>query len=214
MLLKFYMTPGSCSTGIHILLEELELPFEVTVLNLPAGDHRQPAYRVINPKGTIPALMLTDGRVLTEFQAIAYWLAAAHPKAGLLPQEPAQAAAAIEMMDYVVGTVHGHGYTRIFTTDQYLPEGLDEAERARWQEAVQAKGREIVGQAFTVIEARLNDDGHVAGPRFSVADAAFFYVAFWADKLGLSMPPRCTALYQRLRARPVVRRVLMEEGYR
>ena len=34
MPLHFYMTPGSCSTGIHILLEELELPFQVTVLNL------------------------------------------------------------------------------------------------------------------------------------------------------------------------------------
>jgi glutathione S-transferase len=214
MLLKFYMTPGSCSTGIHILLEELELPFEVTVLNLPAGDHRQPAYRVINPKGTIPALMLKDGRVLTEFQAIAYWLARAHPKAGLLPDDPVQAALAMEVMDHVVGTIHGQGYTRIFTTDQYLPEGVDEAGRPRWQEAVQARGREIVSQAFAVIEARLGDDGHVAGPRFSIADAAFFYVAFWADKIGLPMPERCNALYQRLRARPVVRRVLMEEGYR
>jgi len=37
MTLKFYMTPGSCSTGIHILLETLELPFEVWIINLPAG---------------------------------------------------------------------------------------------------------------------------------------------------------------------------------
>ena len=37
--MKFYMTPGSCSTGIHILLEELELVFEVYLVNLMAGDH-------------------------------------------------------------------------------------------------------------------------------------------------------------------------------
>ena len=48
----------------------------------------------------------------------------------------------------------------------------------------------------------------------SLADAALFYVFFWADRIGLSMPERCAALYQRIRARPVVRRVLMEEGYR
>ena len=44
MAMKFYMTPGSCSTGIHILLETLELPFEAWVLNLPAGDHLKPEY--------------------------------------------------------------------------------------------------------------------------------------------------------------------------
>ena len=56
MTLMFHMTPGACSTGIHILLEELELPFEATVLNLPAGDHRRPEYLALNPKGSIPAL--------------------------------------------------------------------------------------------------------------------------------------------------------------
>ena len=37
MALKFYMTPGSCSTGIHILLETLELPFEawISLSSLP-----------------------------------------------------------------------------------------------------------------------------------------------------------------------------------
>ena len=32
--MKFYMTPGSCSTGIHILLEEIDKPFEVYLVNL------------------------------------------------------------------------------------------------------------------------------------------------------------------------------------
>lgn len=33
MTMKFYMTPGSCSTGIHILLEECGLVFEAYVVN-------------------------------------------------------------------------------------------------------------------------------------------------------------------------------------
>lgn len=214
MTLKFYMTPGSCSTGIHILLEELELPFEVTIVNMPAGDHRRPDYLALNPKGTIPTLLLDEGRALTEFQAIAYWLARSYPRKRLLPEDPLQAALALELMDYVVGTVHGQGYTRIFTTDRYLPAGLTGASLTDWQPAIQARGREIIGEAFAVIEARLPETGYALGADFSIADAALFYVEFWADKTGLALPPRCAAHYQLVRARPVVQRVLREEGYR
>ena len=214
MTLKFYMTPGSCSTGIHILLEELELPFEVTIVNMPAGDHRQPVYLALNPKGTIPTLVLDDGRALTEFQAIAYWLAVSHPRKRLLPQDPLQAALTLELMDYVVGTVHGQGYTRIFTAERYLPAGLAGTALAEWQQVIQARGREIVVEAFAVIAARLPDSGYALGSDFSMADAALFYVEFWADKTGLALPPRCAAHYQLVRSRPVVQRVLREEGYR
>lgn len=107
MPMKFYMTPGSCSTGIHILLEELDLPFEVYIVNLPAGDHLKPEYLAINPKSTIPTLVRDDGSALTEFQAIAYWLARKYPKARLLPGDPDGDARVIEIMDYVVGTIHG-----------------------------------------------------------------------------------------------------------
>ena len=47
--MKFYMTPGSCSTGIHIILEELDEIFEVTIVNLPNGDHFKPDYVAVNP---------------------------------------------------------------------------------------------------------------------------------------------------------------------
>jgi len=50
---EFYMTPGSCSTGIHIILEELDEIFEVYIVNLPAGDHFKPDYVTVNPKSTI-----------------------------------------------------------------------------------------------------------------------------------------------------------------
>jgi len=214
MTLKFYMTPGSCSTGIHILLEALDLPFEVTIVNMPAGDHRRPEYLALNPKGTIPTLVLDDGRALTEFQAIAYWLARSYPRKRLLPDDVLLATQTLELMDYVVGTVHGQGYTRLFTTDRYLPAGLADADQANWQASIQARGREIVTEAFAVIAARLPETGYAMGADFSIADAALFYVEFWADKTGLPLPPRCAAHYQLVRERPVVQRVLREEGYR
>jgi len=206
MAIKFYMTPGSCSTGIHILLEELELPFEVTIVNLPRGDHLKPDYLAINPKASIPTLVRNDGSALTEFQAIAWWLARSHPKAKLLPDDADGEARVIETMDYVVGTLHGQGYTRIFTTANFTPNEAD-------HEAVKARGREIVGQGFAVLNDALAGRDYVAED-FSIADAALFYVEFWADKLGIALPEHCGAHYQRMRARPTVQRVLQEEGYR
>lgn len=204
--MKFYMTPGSCSTGIHILLEELELTFEVYLVNLMAGDHLKPENLAVNPKATIPTLVRDDGSSITEFQAIAWWLARRYPKAKLLPEEIEGEVRVIETLDYVVGTIHGQGYTRIFTTDNYSPNKAD-------HEAIQARGREIVAKGFAVMNDVLADKEYVAG-RFSIADAALFYVEFWADKIKLELPPNCLAHYQRMLQRPVVRRVLMEEGYR
>lgn len=214
MALQFHMTPGSCTTGIHILLEELELPFQVNIVNLPAGDHRQSAYLAINPKGTIPTLVLDHVASLTSFASIAYWLARRYPRHRLLSEDPFLAARAIELMDYVVGTVHGQGFTRIFTTERYLPEGLDAAEAKRWSEAVQAQGRRTVVEAFDVIESGLPETGYAMGADFGIADAALFYVLFWASKTQITLPQRCQALFERIRARPVVQQVLREEGYR
>lgn len=204
--MKFYMTPGSCTTGIHILLEEIDVPFEVYIVNLPAGDQYKPDYLAVNPKASIPTLVRDDGMALTEFQAIAWWLARSYPKAKLLPDNLEGEVRALELMDYVVGTLHMQGFARIFATYNFTAGGADE-------ERVKAQGKQIVEKGFIVINALLADKSYALG-EFSIADAALFYVEFWADKLNMAMPPNCRAHYQRMLGRPVVQRVLREEGYR
>jgi glutathione S-transferase len=203
--MKFYMTPGSCSTGIHIILEELEEVFEVTIVNLPAGDHFKPDYVAINPKSTIPALVRKDGSVLTEVPAIAYWLGRAHPRAKLWPADIESETRAIEAMAYTAGTIHGHGFARIFATKSFSSNPTE-------QQAVQALGREIVTKGFAILNATLRGRDYVAGA-FSVADPVAFYVEFWADKLNMPLPENVLAHYRRMLARDAVQRVLREEGY-
>ena len=204
--MKLYMTPGSCSTGIHILLEELDIPFEAYIVNLPAGDHCKADYLAINPKSTIPTLVRDDGSALTEFQAIAYWLARSHPKARLMPGDIDGDALVIEAMDYAVGTIHGQGFARIFTTDKFTPNPADHG-------AVKIRGKEIAEKGFAVVDAMLDARDYLAGS-YSIADAALFYVEFWAEKIGMNLPGNCSAHYRRMLARPAVGRVLSEEGYR
>jgi glutathione S-transferase len=203
--MKFYMTPGSCSTGIHVILEELEQVFEVHIVNLPKGDHFRPEYVAINPKSTIPTLVRGDGTALTEVQAIAYWLARTNPRAGLWPDDAEGQARALEAMAYVVGTVHGQGFARIFSANTFARNLAD-------HESVRELGRDIVGRGFAILNNALAVNAYVAG-KFTVADAILFYVEFWADKTNVPLPRNLAAHYRRMLARPAVQRVLREEGY-
>ena len=205
MNIKFYMTPGSCTTGIHILLEECGLVFEAYLVNLMAGDQHKADYLAINPKGTIPTLVRQDGTVLTDFQSIAWWLAKSNPKRKLLPDTLEDELRVLEMMNYAVNTIHGQGFTRIFTTEKYTPNAAD-------YEAVKAQGHEIVNKAFAIVNDLLAGRDYVVG-HFTIADAALFYVEFWANRIDIALPENCQAHYQRLLTRPAVKQVLMEEGY-
>jgi len=203
--MKFYMTPGSCSTGIHILLEELELIFEAYIVNLPAGDQYQPDYLAINPKSTIPTLVKPDGTAITEFCAIAYWLARTYPKAKLMPGDVDGDTRVLEILNYIVSTLHMQGFTRIFTTDNYA---FNEADAER----VKAQGEIIVKKGLALINQQLAGQAYVAG-EFSIADAALFYCEFWAARIGIKLPEHCQAHYQGMLKRRAVIQVLKEEGY-
>lgn len=205
MTMKFYMTPGSCSTGIHILLEECGLIFEVTIVNLLAGDQYKADYAAINPKGSIPALVLDDGTVLTEFSAIAWWLARSYPKRKLLPENLIDEVQTLSVMNHVVHTLHTQGFARIFTTERFAPSSSE-------HESVKAQGRQIIDKAFTIVDRELLGRQYVVG-HFTIADAALFYVEFWADRIGIPLPANCQAHYRRMLTRPAVRQVLAEEGY-
>lgn len=204
--MKLYMTPGSCSTGIHILLEEIGLVFEAYLVNLLAGDHLKADFIALNPKSTIPMLVRDDGSALTEFPAIAYWLAKNYPKAKLLPTDIDNETRALEFMHYIVSTIHGQGFARIFTTDKFTP-------HATHYEAIKARGYEIVHECFAVVNKQLAGKKYLLDS-FSIADAALFYVEFWATRSGVDLPEHCLAHYQHMLTRPAVSQVLREEGYR
>ena len=206
MNMKLYMTPGSCTTGIHLLLEELELVFEAHLVNLLNNDHKTDEYMALNPKSSIPMLITADGKVITEFPAIAYWLARTYPKAKLLSDNLDDEVRIMEVMEYVVSTIHMQGFARIFTTDKFTPHKAD----FDW---VKQQGREIIDNAFSVINLYLEGEDYVVS-QFSIADAALFYVEFWADKTDIKLPDACQRHYQKMLKRATVQQVLAEEGYR
>jgi len=82
--ITFFHAPNTRSTGVAILLDELGAPHQTHVLNMTAGEQRQPAYLAINPMGKVPAIRHGDALV-TEQAAIFIYLADLFPAAGLAP---------------------------------------------------------------------------------------------------------------------------------
>ena len=79
-----FHAPHTRSSCALTLLEELGAPYRLHVLNMKAGEQRQPAYLAVNPMGKVPAI-LHRGELVTEQVAIFIHLADAFPDAGLAP---------------------------------------------------------------------------------------------------------------------------------
>lgn len=203
--MKLMYAPGACSMGIHVLLEEIGKPYDMQAVDLRSGGQFKAEFTAVNPKSKVPTLVRDDGSVLTEFPAIAFWLARTNPQSKLLPDDADGQARALEAMDYVVATMHMQGFTRIFRPGNFSPSAADE-------ETVKTRGREIFEKGLNVLNEALAGKDYVAG-QFSIADAALFYVEFWgAARLKMDLPPHVAAHYKRMLARPAVQRALQQEG--
>lgn len=79
-----YHAPNTRSSIALTLLEEIGAPYALEVLNIKAGEQRQPAYLAVNPMGKVPAVTHGDA-LITEQVAIFLYLADLFPEAGLAP---------------------------------------------------------------------------------------------------------------------------------
>jgi glutathione S-transferase len=202
--MKLYYSPGACSIGIHVLLEEVGKPYDLERVNLQQGEQYKAPFVEVNPKSKVPTLARDDGSILTEFPAIAYWLAKTNPFANLLPDDIDQQARAFELLDYAVATVHMQGFGRQFRASNFTPSAADE-------ETVKARGKEIATKGFALLDKALEGKDYAVG-KFSIADAAIFYVELWSKRVGMTLPANCAAHIDRMLARPSVQRVMQQEG--
>jgi glutathione S-transferase len=202
---KLHYSPGACSVGIHVILEEIGKPYETVLTNTREGAQFKPEFVAINPKSKVPTLIRDDGSVLTEYPAIAFWLARTNPQAKLLPDDPDGQARALEFIDYCVATMHMQGFSRIFRPANFSANEADHP-------AVQAKGEETFSKGLALMDKALEGKEYLLG-RFSIADTALFYVCFWwAFRLKKPLPKNVAAHYERMKARPAVQRTLQAEG--
>ncbi len=112
----------------------------------------------------------------------------------------------LEEIDYCVATLHGQGFARIIRPGNFAPSEAD-------HEFVKARGLDVFTKGLEVLDRALAGREYLTG-RFSIADAALFYIEFWAaDRLHLPLPANAAAHLARLKARKAVATVLQKEGF-
>jgi glutathione S-transferase len=172
--------------AVHIALHEIGVDFERRPVSFPKREQYSPEYLAINPEGKVPTLLI-DRRPLTEVAAILYYLAKRFPEAGLWPEGRLEAEAqAMSWMSFIASTIHPA--RRI---------GVE-----RWREV------------FGIAEQRLGRREWTVG-RYSIADIHLFRL-FWRFVNSVKPPhgefPGLSAHYDRIIARPAVRRTLEAEA--
>ena len=181
-MLTLYFAPGSSSMAPHIALHETGAPFESRPLSFHKKQNRDPAYLAINPEGKVPTLLIDD-RPLTEVAGILYYLARQYPAAELLPTNDIGAEAqVVSWMSFIAATVH-----------PARRQGIDHA-------------RTVYG----AVDRRLGNVEWAVG-RYSIADIHLFRL-FWRFSNSFHTAPadfpNLSAHYERMMARPAVRRTI------
>ena len=203
-MLTFFHSPGSCSNGIFMLLEELGVPYQVELIDVKAGQQFDPAFLAKNPKGKVPAVLREDGQVMTEFPAIAFWLACQYGGPEFWPSDLDQQRRTLEALDYIVASIHMRAFTLIKATKKFQ---LNEQGTLD----LRAYGRAEAEKTLATMAERLGDSPYLAGD-FGIADAALFYVLRWAEQEDIPVAENLKDFLARMYQRESVQKVIALEA--
>lgn len=199
--MKLYYVPGSCSQSVHIALREAGLNFELDKMD-PATRRTGSGedYLKANPKGSVPALKLDNGELLTEAAVILQYIADRKPETDLAPAAGSmERYRLMEWLNYISSEVHKQ--LGPFFNPKLPPEWRDNQ-------------LGVLGKRFDILAKRLGNQPYLMGNRFTVADAYLFVVLNWTRlfKIDLAPWPALTDYLARIAARPAVQAALRAEG--
>jgi len=209
--MKLYYSPGACSLAAHVLLQQVKektgRAFDAERVDLAGGAQYQAQFLKLNPKSKVPTLERDDGSILTESPAIAWWIASSAPGAGLMPDSADGVARSLETLNFVSGTVHNGGYTRIFRAERFVGDP-SHADAAKQKATADTKG------FLEKLDASLGGRDFVAGGTFGFADPLVYVMARWTGRAGFELAglPNLKAHHDRVAAMPATKAALATEG--
>ena len=160
-MIELYTSPTPNGYKTSVALEELEIPYNVHVVNLMSGDQKKPEFLKLNPNGRIPVIVDTDNDNLAIMESGAQLIYLAEKAGKLLPTEAKARANVMQWLMFQMGGIGPMmGQANVFF--RYFPEKIQPA-----IDRYQNESRRL----FEVLDKQLSTNEWIAG-EYSIADIA------------------------------------------
>ena len=166
-MIKHYYWPTPNGHKTAIMLEEVEVEYEVCIINILDGDQFDPAFIAISPNNRIPAIVDTDGpqgEPYTVFESGAILMYLAEKTGKLWPQDSVERYDVIQWLMFQMGNV-GPMFGQNGYFQGYCPEDVPLAKE---------RYHNVCKQLYGVMDRRLGESEYLAGSNYSIADVATF----------------------------------------
>jgi glutathione S-transferase len=160
----------------ELLLTFLDLPYTFQPVDLPAGEHKQPAFLALNPFGQVPVLEDGDD-VIADSVAILVYLASKYdPDRTWLPVDPLEAAKVQRWLSVAQGAIfNGPNKARLA---KLFGRAVD-------HQLATAEANSL----FLILDTHLTSHSFFAGETPTIADVALYSYIAVANEGELSLKP-------------------------
>jgi GST-like protein len=197
-MLTLYGSKGSGSASTEAALEIAGVAYRRVEAASWAPSPGLDELRRINPIAQIPTLVLDDGSVLTESAAILIHLGLAHPRSGLLADDPARRAQQVRGLVYIAANCYAAIGILDFP-DRWHPDPDDAVKKA-----MQSRGRARLHELWQIFADQFPTSPWLSGERLGALDILAATVSKWAGarQALASSRPEFAALLARIDAEP------------
>jgi GSH-dependent disulfide-bond oxidoreductase len=203
-MIEVWSWPTPNGHKVHIMLEELGLPYNVIPINIGKGDQFKTEFLAITPNHRIPAIVDPDGPggkplKLFESAAILIYLA---EKTGsrLIPADPITRYTCLQWTMFQMGGI-GPMFGQYNHFANYAPEKIPYAIERYTNE---------VARLHRVLDKRLSEAAYLAGDDYTIADICTFPWVRNPDRRGINLAdyPNVERWQDAITARPAVQRAV------
>jgi GST-like protein len=201
MTIELYSWATPNGHKVHIMLEELGLPYNVHAINIGAGDQFDPEYLKISPNNKMPAIVDPDGpdgKPLPVFEsgAILIYLAEKHGR--FLSEDARKRSVTLQWLMWQMGGL-GPMLGQAHHFRQYAPEQIDYAVKRYTNES---------NRLYGVLDKRLSEARYLAGDDYSIADIAAWPWTRFPERQGVERSdyPNFVRWFDEIAERPAVKR--------
>ena len=202
--MKVYYAPLACSMASRIALYEAGASAEFIYVDIHTDPNSRlladgTDYYAINPMGQVPAVLTTDGELLTENPVVLQYIADQSPRSALAPRGGMARYRLQELLNFISTELQKGTFIPLLSRDS--SEGAKDFARRKLPLRF--------GRLTTAIEAH-----DYLLPDFTIADAYLVTVLNWAPHAGLDLSawPAVSDYFDRLTQRPSIARALAEEA--